>query len=151
MESRRNEAKRLNLCYNCLSMKHTMQSCTSRMIVSLDQRNITYCFILYEKSSASVESTNFSKNVSADASKINLTVHVNESPVTTSVSMKAMSDNCSSVILSIAMIYIRDDFPKDTRFVRQWVTSEFHYKRYVRTIRTHGKSNETYYFMFERD
>jgi len=30
-------------------------------------------------------------------------------------------------------------------------TSEFHYKRYVRTIRTHGKSNETYYFMFERD
>jgi len=30
VDSRRNEVKRLNLCYNCLSKNHMMQACTSR-------------------------------------------------------------------------------------------------------------------------
>lgn len=92
-----------------------MQSCTSRTCKSCSKKHHTLLHI-NEKSSASVGSTTSSNNASTDISKVNSTVHVNESPASTSVSMKAISGNCSSkVVLSTVVVYIRDSFGKFQR------------------------------------
>ncbi|XP_012234575.1 uncharacterized protein [Linepithema humile] len=107
VESRRNEAKRLSLCYNCLSSNHTVQRCSSRTCKHCSKKHHTLLHI-NERSSVNQGST-LSGNVSAISNDTNVNTQTSENPTPTSVSMKAINLKYNSEILLFAIVYIRDN------------------------------------------
>jgi len=107
VESRRNEIKRLKLCYNCLSQNHVVQKCTSRMCKHCSKRHHT---LLHadERTNTSDKGAVSSSNSLVDSNDTN---NQTEKPTTTSVSMKSIGScgSSSEVLLSTAIVYIRDN------------------------------------------
>ncbi|XP_018406879.1 PREDICTED: uncharacterized protein LOC108782971 [Cyphomyrmex costatus] len=113
VESRRNEAKRLNLCYNCLGSNHILQKCTSRTCKHCSKKHHTLLHINEQSNSANQISGNGDK-ASVNNNEVNTITLTNITPTETSVSLQASNFNKvnSEVLLSTAIIYIRDSLGK---------------------------------------
>lgn len=112
VESRRNEVRRLNLCYNCLSPNHHIQNCTSRTCKHCSKKHHTLLH-MSQQPDASNRDTSGADNNSTN-SNTNSNTNVCQTPVTDSVSMKVLGSNKlnSEVLLSTAIVYIRDNMGK---------------------------------------
>ncbi|KYN50342.1 hypothetical protein ALC62_14061, partial [Cyphomyrmex costatus] len=108
LESRRNEVRRLNLCYNCLAPNRTVQNCTSRTCRHCSKKHHT---LLH--ADERVNNSNKGSTVSSDSSEksSNANKQACEKSVATSVTMKSSCLNQVNpeILLSTAMVYIRDD------------------------------------------
>lgn len=127
VESRRNEAKRLNLCYNCLGSNHMLQKCTSRNCKHCSKKHHTLLHI-HERSNVANQNTTSSNStglhgspqISTGSNNTNTSNQVIQTQVpaipdtTSSVSMKMISHNKvnSEVLLSTAIVYISDNLGK---------------------------------------
>ncbi|XP_018364358.1 PREDICTED: uncharacterized protein LOC108762054 [Trachymyrmex cornetzi] len=108
LDSRRNEVKRLNLCYNCLASNHVVQKCsTSRVCTHCPKRHHT---LLHtdERVSMSVKESNMSNDSADKSSETNK--QACEKTVAASVAMTSSgpSQISSEVLLSTAIVHIRD-------------------------------------------
>lgn len=108
VESRRNEAKRLNLCYNCLGSNHKIVKCTSRTCKYCAKRHHT---LLHTNDQSSVpnQHSSPSSNITINSSDVNSNMQLADKPNTT-VALKTIhaSQSESEVLLSTAMVHIRD-------------------------------------------
>lgn len=147
VESRRNEAKRLNLCYNCLGSNHMLQKCTSRNCKHCSKKHHTLLHI-HERSNVVNQNTTSSNSTSPQGSPListgsndtNTSNQVIQTQVpampdtTSSVSMEMISHNKanSEVLLSTAIVYISDNLGKfhQTKALLDNAI-KFHYKNYV--------------------
>lgn len=87
VELRRNEAKRLNLCYNCLSSNHMLQKCTSRNCKHCAKRHQTLLHTS-ERSNSSSQNASSSNDATADSKDVKSNTQECIKPGTTSVTMK---------------------------------------------------------------
>jgi len=106
IESRCNEVKRINLCYNCLSPNHMVQKYISRTCKHSKRHHML--FHINKRSSNSFSQNSVSLNISTIS---NTTTQACEKSATTS--MKTIDSNKSSeVLLFTAIVYIYDNFTR---------------------------------------
>jgi len=113
VESRRNEVKRLNLCYNCLSSNHVSQKCTSRTCKHCSKKHHTLLHTNERSNIVNQEPTSSDKT-STNANNGKPNNQACDATGATSMSMKVLNiDSCKSeILLSTAIVYIRDNAGK---------------------------------------